>query len=221
MKDSQVAMPGPSVTGAFNPWTIYPGTTMAIIETHPEPIIGPWAEGFVLARHMVISVPLGYDDQTGRMLFDNKRTPLGEQVYRFKNRSGPAADIIDTAVAFIRNRWPNRFDCVVWPPPSKARRRQPAAVLALGVAEGLGLTCQPQAIRKVALTEQLKNLPTYERAAILEQAIQPGPVSLEGRRVLIIDDLWQTGSTMRRVASVVRDTMKAADVCALAMTRTK
>src|SRR5581483_10981637 len=33
---------------------------MAIIETHPETITGPWIEGFVLDRHVIKSVPIGY-----------------------------------------------------------------------------------------------------------------------------------------------------------------
>ena len=33
---------------------------MAIVEVHPEPIGGPWVEGFVLDQHVISSRPVGY-----------------------------------------------------------------------------------------------------------------------------------------------------------------
>jgi predicted amidophosphoribosyltransferase len=171
-----------------------------------------------LTGDMVWSQPIGHDGT--RMRFDSKRTPMGEAVFRLKNRGGPAGDLIETAVDFVRRTWSGRVDCVVWPPPSVPRFRQPAAVLATGIAEALGVTTEPNAVRKVRVTNQLKNLPIYERAAIIEQAIQPGSADLAGRRVLVVDDLWQSGSTMRRVAEVI-GSMEATTVLALAMTRTR
>jgi predicted amidophosphoribosyltransferase len=180
--------------------------------------MGPWDAGFVLDRHMVVSLPVGFDGT--RTIFDSTRTPLGEAVYRFKNKGGPADDIVDTAIAFIEKRWPVEIDTVVWPPPSRVRWRQPAEVLGRAVAERLGVTVVPDSLIKVQLTEQVKNLPQYERAAILESAMQRGPGSVRDRRVLLIDDLWQTGSTMRRSATVLRE-MGPASIRALAITRTR
>ena len=59
-----------------------------------------------------------------------------------------------------------------------------------------------------------------DRAALLEAAIQGGNECVRGLRVLLIDDLWDSGSTLRRVATVV-DEMGASEVRALAMTRTR
>lgn len=33
---------------------------MAVAEVHPVPIDGPWIEGFVLDRHVISAVPIGY-----------------------------------------------------------------------------------------------------------------------------------------------------------------
>jgi orotate phosphoribosyltransferase len=55
---------------------------------------------------------------------------------------------------------------------------------------------------------------------LLSVAIQAGTDLVQGRRVLLIDDLWETGSTLRRVAEVLGK-MGATEVRALAMTRTK
>ena len=76
---------------------------MAIVEVHPVPMDGPWIEGFVLDRHVISSVPIGYLGE--HMQFDTTRSALGELVYQLKYRNGPLNDIVDTAVAFVTERW--------------------------------------------------------------------------------------------------------------------
>jgi predicted amidophosphoribosyltransferase len=190
---------------------------MAIVEIHPQPIDGPWIEGFVLDRHVISSTPTHYvgDHQQ----FDTLRTPLGELVYRLKNKGGPAQDVIDTAVDFVSTRW-SGIDCVIAPPPSATRRRQPAVLIAAGVARALGVSYLANAVVKAKPTPQMKNVPTYEREDLLKDAIQKGPASVVGVRALIVDDLWQTGGTMRRVAEVLA-VAGAGEIRVLAMTRTK
>ena len=61
---------------------------------------------------------------------------------------------------------------------------------------------------------------SQERPAVVNEAIQRGSEAIRDLRVLIIDDVWETGITMRRVASVLLE-MGASQVRALAMTRTK
>ena len=192
---------------------------MAVVEIHPQPIRGPWSIGFVLDKHIVSSVHTG-DDGAGHPQFDNVRTPLGELVFLLKNRAGLANDIIDTASAFAAMKWPNSLDGVVCPPPSAVRRRQPAIVIAKGIAIALGISMIDDAVVKQVITKQMKNVPGHERRALLAKAIQPGPAPVTGRRVLLVDDLWDTGETMRRTADVLFQ-LGVADVKALVMTRTK
>ena len=193
---------------------------MATVETNPQPIDGPWIEGFTLDQHTASSVFLGYDDYD-HPRFDTKRTPLGECVYRLKYRGGSADDIVETAVAFVREHWPGQLDCVIAPPPSVNRIKQPALVVADGIAGDLGLPFKPDAVTKAIPTSQMKNVTSpQDRRALLEEAIQAGSEGVRGLRVLLVDDLWETGSTLRRVAAVVGE-MGASEIRALAMTRTR
>lgn len=191
---------------------------MAIVEIHPERIEGPWVEGFVLDRHVISSRPIGFVGE--HMQFETTRSPLGELVYQLKYRNGPLNDIVETAVAFITARWSSVIDCAVPPPPSLHRARQPAVLVASGVATSLGVPSFATAVVKATATPQMKNVPLQERAPLLSDAIQAGSDSVLERRVLLIDDLWETGSTLRRVAEVLRQ-MGAIEVRALAMTRAK
>ena len=191
---------------------------MAVLEVHPVPIDGPWIEGFVLDRHVISSVPTGYLGE--HMQFDTTRSALGELVYQLKYRNGPLNDIVETAVAFVNERWNGGIDCVVSPPPSLHRTKQPAVLIAAGIAAALGVSAAPAAAVKANATPQMKNVPLHERAPLLSAAIQAGTDTIQGRRVLLVDDLWETGSTLRRVAEVLGQ-MGATEVRALAMTRTK
>lgn len=191
---------------------------MAIVEVHPEQIDGPWIEGFVLDRHVISSRPIGYVGE--HMQFETTRSALGELVYQLKYRQGPVNDIVDTALAFVNERWSGVVDCVVPPPPSLHRIKQPAAQIAAAIAEALGIPAFAAATVKATATPQMKNVPLHERAPLLAAAIQPGTDRVHGRRVLLVDDLWETGSTLRRVAEVLKQ-MGASEVRALAMTRTK
>ncbi len=193
---------------------------MATVETNPQPIDGPWVEGFTLNDHTVSSVFLGYDDRDNPR-FDTERTALGERVYRLKYRGGSAGDIVETAVAFVRARWPHQLDCVTAPPPSVSRTRQPAVVIAEGMADDLGVSFKPAAVTKAIPTPQMKNVTSpQDRQALLNAAIQAGPVSVRGMRVLLVDDLWESGSTLHRVATVLGE-MGASEIRALVMTRTR
>ena len=191
---------------------------MAVVEVHPEPIDGPWIEGFVLDRHVISSRPIGYFGE--HMQFETTRSALGELVYQLKYKNGPLNDIVDTAVAFVTGRWSGVIDCVVPPPPSLHRTNQPAVLIAAGMAGTLGVPSFATAAVKATATPQMKNVPMHERAPLLSVAIQAGADSVQGRRVLLVDDLWETGSTLRRVAEVLGQ-MGATEVRALAMTRMK
>jgi competence protein ComFC len=182
------------------------------------PSDGLWIEGFVLDRHVISSHPIGYVGE--HMQFETTRSPLGELVYQLKYRNGPVSDIVETAVVFVTERWASVIDCVVPPPPSLHRTKQPAVMIAAGVATSLGLPSLAAAAVKASATPQMKNVALHERTPLLSAAIQAGTDAVRGRRVLLIDDLWETGSTLRRVAEVL-DQMGATEVRALAMTRTK
>lgn len=188
------------------------------MEIHPERQDGPWIEGFVLDRHVIASRPIGYLGE--HMQFETTRSPLGELVYQLKYRNGKPDDIVETAVAFVRERWNDAIDCVVSPPPSLHRTKQPAVVIADGIAKNLGVPALTSAAIKATATQQMKNVPLAERAPLLSAAIQVGPDLVQGSRVLLVDDLWETGSTLRRVAEVLEQ-KGASEIRALAMTRTK
>ena len=64
-------------------------------------------------------------------------------------------------------------------------------LIAEGMARSFGVPTLPSATVKAAATQQMKNVPLHERAPLLSAAIQAGSDSVQGRRVLLVDDLWE------------------------------
>ena len=161
---------------------------MAVVEVHPEAIDGPWIEGFVLDRH-VISRPTDWLSRRAHAVRNNPLRAGRAGVSAVKYRNGPLNDIVDTTFAFVNERWNGVIDCVVSPPPSLHRTKQPAVLIAEGIAGALAVPSLADVAVKATATPQMKNVPLHERAPLLSAAIQAGTDAVQGRRVLLVDDL--------------------------------
>jgi competence protein ComFC len=195
---------------------------MPPIKLSPIRIHGPWNDGYALDRHTISSTPTG--DPYNR--WDTKRTELGQLVYELKYGNNPGALqlIAETAEDFVRNHWEGlpALDCIVPAPPSvSARGLQPVVEIALVLATRLGIAVCENAVAKIAVTPQMKNIDDWaQRRQTLREAIQKGSANVEGKLVLVLDDLTESRSTLGRVTDVLR-AAGASEVYALALTRTK
>jgi competence protein ComFC len=192
------------------------------LEINPIQIAGPWADGYTLDRQTIKSVPTGYD-AWGHMQFDTTRTPLGELVYQLKNKSDKDAidPIAEVAETYVRG-WRISFELIVPAPPSSARALQPVVAVARRLAERLGKSCCENCIEKVKPTSQMKNQETWDdRKKALAGAFVAYPERIKQREILLLDDLFESGSTLREAAQALIDQGKAGAVYALALTRTK
>lgn len=81
--------------------------------------------------------------------------------------------------------------------PSRLRTRgfNQAGLLALGIGKRLNLPVYPQLLIRKKKTEPQKRLNAKERLANLEEAFAPGNVFPEVSRVILVDDIYTTGST--------------------------
>jgi predicted amidophosphoribosyltransferase len=168
------------------------------MEYHPEEIPGPWRAGFALDRHTVSSEYLG-DDAFGNPVYETVRSPLGELLYKLKYRSEESAlrPIVEAAVDFLRG-WNPDIDLIVPVPPSnEVRKSQPVSLMAKALTQQMGIELCDDCILKATPTAELKNVHVYaERVKILRDAFSVRRERVEGRRVLLIDDLFRSGATL-------------------------
>lgn len=194
---------------------------MAPVSVAPTQIRGPWDEGYTLDRHTLSSNFLGYD-AFGNPQFDTKRTLLGELVFRLKNRSDRTVvgAIADTVVEFAKAR-KLRYEEIVPVPASRERAFQPTVEIARAVSSRVGKPTRESYVRKVKATPELKNVYDYrQRLELLKDAFEIEADKVRGQLILLLDDLYRSGATLRAVAQALR-AAEPARIVAVALTRTR
>ena len=193
---------------------------------NPQRISGNWTEGFVLDVHTLSSTFLGYDE-FGHERFDTKRSELGELLFRLKSRADESAldDILQTVVEYLTKSWRivASLDLIIPMPPSNiSRPSQPVLKLARGVSSRTGILVLEDALVKIKETPQLKNVYDYhERTELLKDAFRAERSLVQGKSLLLLDDLYRSGATMNEASRVLRETGNAKMVYVLALTKTR
>ena len=101
--------------------------------------------------------------------------------------------------------WP--IDCVVPVPVSQSRRRErgynQATLLALPLALGSDLAFCPKALSKVRETRTQVGLDARQRQENVHQAFAASHQLVQGKKVLVVDDVATTGATMNTCAQAL------------------
>lgn len=191
---------------------------------NPAEIQGAWRMGWTLDVHTTGSEFLGYD-HNGHAQFNTTRSPLGELVYQLKYRgqAQAAAQIAGVMAEFFGNKpiAMSRTDLIVPVPPSTTRAVQPVAEIAKELGKRLSKAVLTDLIRKTRETPGLKDVHDPEkRRELLDDAFEIDRARVNGKGVLLIDDLYRSGATANAVA-VAMIGAGAARVYFLAVTRTR
>ena len=192
------------------------------MKVNPIVLSGDWRAGFALDVQTVSSDYIG-DDEYGHARFDTKRSEVGELLYRFKyaqDKSGVRL-LAETAAEFVRSqRWP--VEAIVPVPPSRETRVfQPLQILARALGESLGIPVQSDCIAKTRSTPELKSVTAYdERLKLLDGAYAVFAKPIIGRKVLLLDDLYRSGATLKAAYSTIAKS-GVSEVYVLAITKTR
>ncbi len=115
------------------------------------------------------------------------------------------------------------WDCLIPVPlhPRREREREfnQAGRIAAAVSRATGIQCAPRALCRTRATETQTALSREERAANMRKAFAIGRrFPLNGKRVILIDDVFTTGATTNACARVLR-AAGAAEVCVWTVAR--
>jgi len=185
-------------------------------------IKGNWTKGFSLDLHTESSEYLGVDD-FGHDRFETKRTKIGELLYKLKYKSDKTVipDIINAIKSSMQNI--DKIDFIVPVPPSKKTRNyQPVYEIGKSLSQDTGVPFIENALSKKSSNE-LKNITDIsERERILKESISlESGIDFSGKKVLVIDDLYRSGATLRAVTSVILEDGNAKNVFVLTLTKTR
>jgi len=184
-------------------------------------IEGNWAKGIAFDLHTLSSEYLG-QDENGHDQFDNKRSEMGELVYqlKYKNDTSVVPKIIDL-IQNIGNI--DKFDAFVTiPPTNKNRPQQPVNLIASELGKRVNIPVYLDALEKNG-GHQLKEITDPEQRAeeLQKTMFFTKKHDLTNKNILLIDDLFRSGSTLRVATKILLEEAKAQKVSVLTMTKTR
>jgi competence protein ComFC len=191
-----------------------------MVKFQARTIIGAWRSGYALDLHTLTSTYVG-DDEYGHPRFDTRRSELGDLLYQLKYNSDRTTveKIAEAAAAFL-GQWKPGIDLLVPVPPSTARSAPPVALIAQSLSQRIGVPVI-DCVKRIRDVQQLKDVSDLdERLKLLEglHAVDKGAVN--GRGVLLFDDLYRSGATLNAITKALYEG-GAKEVFALTITRTR
>jgi len=189
------------------------------IKNKPIIIEGNWKIGWALDIHTVKSIPLG----DGK--FDTTHTEIGKALYELKYHKNynQIERLANEVIKFLRTRKVLPYLSVIIPvPPSKERNVQPVIAIAEIVSKELNIPIDPNYIIKNKNTSELKSIEDpAEREKILLDAFDVQDLIYQNKKVLLFDDLFRSGSTLKEITKTLYTKGKVQDVYVVTLTKTR
>jgi len=186
------------------------------------PLKGPWKAGFAFDVHTMKSVHRG-ENEWGHPVFESTRSEMGECIYRLKYRQdvsmiGRIVELLQTQLEFVK--FMMDIDVILPVPPSnKGRKLQPVILVAQKLAEVFRKEFRVDILDSTN-AEQIKDIDSHEKYSTVKNAILVNDRLERTRRILIFDDLFDSGSTLSAYVVALRE-KGYTDVSIFALTRTR
>lgn len=193
---------------------------------NPRKIQGNWIAGWALDVHTLSSRPLpggGYDTE---------RTEFGEWIFQLKYRRDRTKiqSIAEVAAKFVKEKFavdghpilPYLKAILPIPPSDTNRAFQPVTEIAQEIGRLLSVPVRTDYLTKVKRTIPLKNLPdAASKREQLHGAFVVQSQNLKNRCVLLVDDLYDSGTTLTEATKVLYEQGSVQHVLVLTLTRTR
>lgn len=172
----------------------------------------PWAEGEQSLRTLpggfICAAPLRYEELARD----------GILRFKFRGRSAAAGPLGELIAQCAAEHFPGKFNVVTWVPVSRKRLRQRGYDQAELLARS---ACRLWGVKPQRLLEKISDNPAQsglENAAARRVNVQDvyRASNATGKRVLVIDDICTTGSTLAECAQTLRRAGAEDVVCAAA-----
>jgi predicted amidophosphoribosyltransferase len=182
---------------------------------------GPWKKGYAYDLHTMDSVYLGVDTD-GHDRWKNKRSQMGELVYRLKYRGDRS--VVSKIVKLLgKYKGLETMDYIVPIPPSNPRERQPVTTIALALGKLVGVEVLTKLLAKSPGSTPLKDVDAHdERRKLLRKSMTLNEeIDVSRKSILLVDDLYRSGATLEVATNLLYKKGKVKGVYVLTMTKTR
>jgi predicted amidophosphoribosyltransferase len=183
---------------------------------------GNWAFGFAFDLHTAYSNHLGVDEN-GNHRFENIYTAMGYLIHSFKYKNNRSA-LPEIIKLLDKIEWPTKIDFIIpIPPTDNTRTFQPVTEIAIALGQSIGVTVLTNILIKTPGGKALKNTsdPQKRENTLRETiAVNDDPI-IHDKSILLIDDLYRSGATLRISTDLLMKVAKVRVVSVLTMTRTR
>ncbi len=150
-------------------------------------------------------------------------SPVREAIHEFKYNGTPALAVPLARYLVLAWQRVNWSSDLIIPVPLYKRRRQErgynqSEFLAIELARAVKIAINPNALTRTRNTEQQAHLDAEMRRQNVAEAFAAVPGLVDGKRVLLVDDVLTTGSTLQACALSLLQS-GAADVSAITLAR--
>jgi predicted amidophosphoribosyltransferase len=159
-----------------------------------------------------LSGPFDWGVAIGRMVSDHgsrRRSPLGSLLWSFKNRDDDqAAEILAAVlVRFLeRCELPEEYDGLVAVPPSfQSRPGPPVESLLTGADRELPLPLLTDVVKRTVAMAPQKSDPDAGPRPSRDESMFVVDASVAGKRLLLVDDFYNTGETIGALVHALRE----------------
>jgi predicted amidophosphoribosyltransferase len=184
-------------------------------------LYGNWKFGSAYDVHTTQSEY--YVDEYGHDRWNNTRSEMGELVYQLKYKNDKST--IDKIINLILNEYTGLelFNYIIPIPPSKTRTLQPVYEIAIELGKRLNIQALTNILSKNIGSSELKGIDDpKERESALKASMHIANHNILFRKnILLIDDLYRSGSTLKVATELLYNSGKVKNVCVLAMTKTR
>lgn len=183
---------------------------------------GNWKRGFAYDVHTLDSVYMGVDEH-GHDSWQTTRSEMGELLYRLKYQGD--VSVVGQIVDMLgKYKGLETMDAII-PVPStnKQRKIQPVLAIAQALAKRINVPVLDNVLQKQTGGQELKNIDDpQERQALLKTSLTLNPkANLAGKNILLLDDLYRSGSTLTVATDILYQQAKVKNVFVLVMTKTR
>lgn len=181
---------------------------------------GRWKAGWALDLH-TLSSTLNPDGS-----YTSVRSDIGEALFllKYRNDNTQISYLTNKVIEFLKTRLVLPYIDVIIPVPASVQRDlQPVYEICKIVGNKLNVPVDFDFVKKVKNTQQLKSIDdSAQRQKIIQGAFEVIDIEkYRNKKVLIIDDLFRSGTTVNELTSTLYNKANVENVYIVTLTKTR